>query len=254
MSSQLIGDTGKRLQQILELPQGRYVFREGDLGGDMYVIHEGQVEVSQIVDGRREVLAVLDKGATFGELSILDNLPRAVSVLTLSDVKLIRIDGATFQSMLSDNPDTAQRVLRGVARRARMAHRLLAETRRDGGGESVRSVTGQTLPVGLCRLVHDASGADFPVALDRISKIGRRDPASGIRPEVDLAAVDPDRTTSRQHARIIPEQGRFLLVEEGGAANGTFLNGSRLESGIPVEIRSGDALRFGLVECSFHTA
>lgn len=252
MSGVTIGDTGKRLQQITEMQQGRFVFRQGDLGGDMYVIHEGTVEILQQIGDRLTVLGTLEKGDTFGELSILDNLPRAVSVRTLSPVKLIRVDGATLYSMLRDNPETARRLLRGIASRARTAHRLLAEIEPEAVSEVGRTTTGQTVPVGVPRLLHDETGTQFTVVFDRITTIGRRDATSGIRPEVDLGALDPDRTTSRQHARIIPEQGRFLLVEESSAANGTFLNGTRVEAGIPAEIRSGDALRFGLVECSFH--
>lgn len=253
MTGVKIGDTGKRLQQLTELPQGRFVFREGDLGGDMYVIHDGNVEVLQQIGDGLTVLGVLQKGDTFGELSILDNLPRAVSIRTLTAVKLIRVDGATLQSMLRDNPEMAQRLLRGIASRARTAHRLVSGIRPEAVEELGKRATGQTVPVGTSRLVHDETETLFIVALDRITTIGRRDAASGIRPEVDLGALDPDRTTSRQHARIIPEQGRFLLVEESSAANGTFLNGTRVEAGIPVEVRSGDALRFGLVECSFRT-
>ena len=43
-----------------------------------------------------------------------------------------------------------------------------------------------------------------------ISLVGRRDPITGLEPTVDLTPIDPERSCSRQHARIYPESRRLL--------------------------------------------
>lgn len=82
--------------------------------------------------------------------------------------------------------------------------------------------------------------------------IGRSDPASGLSPDVDLTAVDTDRSTSRLHARILRQGERFYLREDKPTTNGTYVNDQRLEPGVPVEIQDGDELKLGLVHARFH--
>ena len=84
--------------------------------------------------------------------------------------------------------------------------------------------------------------------------IGRFDPVTGVQPEVDLKPVDVHRSTSRRHAVIHGREGSFFVREEVGCANGTFVNGERLETGVEVEIHDGDALQFGLVKTLFRTS
>ena len=54
--------------------------------------------------------------------------------------------------------------------------------------------------------------------------IGRQDPVTGISPDIDLTSVDPERSSSRRHAKMYREGQMYLLVEDIGATNGTFLN------------------------------
>ena len=55
----------------LELKAGEYIFREGDLGTEMYIINEGKVEILNVVWDEEQVLAELEKGDFFGEMSVL---------------------------------------------------------------------------------------------------------------------------------------------------------------------------------------
>jgi pSer/pThr/pTyr-binding forkhead associated (FHA) protein len=77
--------------------------------------------------------------------------------------------------------------------------------------------------------------------------VGRRDPVTGIFPDVDLTPVDNQRSVSRRHAKIYRRGAKFFLAEEIGTMNATFLNGNRLETGVPGEIAPGAELRFGVV-------
>ena len=221
----------------------------------MFVIHEGRVEVLRPGTRVEPPMAVLEKGDFFGEMALLEGLPRSASVRALTDVKVVRIDGATFSRLLSSQPEIAVRIMRRQSRRLREADRkieaLLGQTR----GVEIEEI--ETTDVGNQqslegKLVHEPSGTEFTLPSQPAARIGRRDPITGIQPEIDLSAIDADRSCSRQHAKIVREGDQYLLIEDLGTTNGTFLNGKGLKTGIAMEIRDGDALRFGSVALVFH--
>ena len=94
-------------------------------------------------------------------------------------------------------------------------------------------------------------GNQFTLVGDH-SAIGRFDPVTGMRPEVDLSAVDINRSVSRHHARLVREGSSYSLTEEVGVLNGTFINGKRLTSGQPVPLHDGDEVGLGMVRLTFH--
>jgi pSer/pThr/pTyr-binding forkhead associated (FHA) protein len=101
------------------------------------------------------------------------------------------------------------------------------------------------------KLVHAPSGMEFPLSTGPETTIGRKDPVTGIYPDVDLSPVDPQRSVVRRHAKIYRRGSKFFLGEEIGTMNATLLNGARLETGVPAEIHPGDELCFGVVVVHF---
>ncbi len=99
-------------------------------------------------------------------------------------------------------------------------------------------------------LVH-ASGVEFPLSTGPETTIGHKDASTGIDPDVDLTSVDPQHSVSRRQATIYRRGSTFFLGEEIGTMNATFVNGTRLETGVPIQIHAGDQLRFGRVELRF---
>ncbi len=245
--------TGRRL---LEVKAGEFVFRAGDLGTEMYVIHEGSIEIAN-ARVSAEPLAILEKGDFFGEMAILEGAARTADAKALEDSTLVRISEATFAALLRRDPEVAVRIMRKLSRRLRTVERLLE--RRDktelvpvAGPPAVEPapVAGDGTQTGA-RLLHLGTGRTAPLKSDGNSTVGRSDPITGIRPTVDLTELDPERSSSRQHARIYVDGGEYFLVEEVGTANGTFLNESRLATGVPARIVPGDRVRFGLVTLEF---
>ncbi len=76
---------------------------------------------------------------------------------------------------------------------------------------------------------------------------GRRDPATGSMPDVDLTPFAGYRMgVSRKHALIRQGEGADRLdLWDLGSSNGTFLNGTRLNANRPYRLRDGDEVRFG---------
>jgi hypothetical protein len=101
------------------------------------------------------------------------------------------------------------------------------------------------------RFLHAESGQELPLPPGDEVRLGRADVGSQPGPALDLSALDPTRSLSRRHARIVRDAGGFAVLEEPRVANGTFLNGARLSPGERVPLRSGDELRLGAVALSF---
>lgn len=75
---------------------------------------------------------------------------------------------------------------------------------------------------------------------------GRRDPATGDKPDIDLTPFAGYRMgVSRRHAAIRPGDENGLDLWDLGSSNGTFLNGQRLSAHRPYRLRDGDEIRLG---------
>jgi pSer/pThr/pTyr-binding forkhead associated (FHA) protein len=83
--------------------------------------------------------------------------------------------------------------------------------------------------------------------------IGRYDPVTELKPDVDLTELDLKRSVSRRHARIVDSEEGLVVIEEVGALNGTFVNGTRLTAGEPHPVEDGDRVGFGMVKLVFRT-
>lgn len=245
------GVAGKR-GYAFDLKAGEYIFREGELGTDMYIINEGKVEILNQVGDEEQVLAVLEKGDFFGEMSVLEDLPRAASARAATDVRLLEINGSTFDHLLRGNPEIAVRMMRKLSRRLRETDEMLKSVM--GTKVTSREMPRPDVQVaaeGPERLVHAPSGMEFPLSTGPETTIGRKDPVTGIYPDIDLTPVDNQRSVSRRHSKIYRRGSKYFFGEEIGTMNSTFLNGKRLETGIPSEIRQGDELRCGVVVLRF---
>lgn len=242
---------------LVERRAGEEVFQEGDLGTEMFIVHAGRVEIVRDIEGTPTQLAVLERGDFFGEMSLLEELPRAATARAVTDVKLLQINGSTFDQMLRDNPEIAVRMMRKLSRRLRQTDEML-ERSVVGGGEAVAAaVAGIPLrdaavtAEGPEALVHSRSGMEFPLSAGPETTIGRLDPVTNIYPDIDLSPVDGQRSISRRHAKIYRRGDRFFVAEDLGTMNGTFVNDRRLETGVPLEVQDGDDVRIGLVDLVF---
>jgi CRP-like cAMP-binding protein len=241
---------------VVEIKRGQYVFQEGELGTEMFIIQNGRVEIRQELSGSSIQVAVLEKGDFFGEMSVLEDLPRNATARALTDAKLIPIDGATFDAMLRSDPEIGVRIMRKLSRRVRETDELFRRAVKEG---EIQIKVEQVSPLpsasedSPARLTHAESGVEYRLPGTGTLTIGRRDPVTQIQPDVDLSSIDPERSSSRRHAKIFRDGEEYFLVEDIGATNGTFLNGARIRTGVPVTVRSGDVVRLGLVELNFLT-
>jgi CRP-like cAMP-binding protein len=239
-------------EKKLKKGQGDLIFREAEPGEHMYVIIQGRILIFKTVDGRRIELAVLEKGDFFGEMALLDRLPRTASAEVLEDAELLVISPADFDEMLKKNTEIAVRIMRKYSQRLRNMLKLLEEQR---APEYSPPVAPRPVPRGfesaLGNLKSVERGHLYPINSEQVL-IGRRDAVTGIVPDIDLFEEDILNSVSRQHAWLDAREGVLYLTEEVGVAGGTYVNEKRLVPGQAVPLKNGDRLRFGYVLLSYH--
>ncbi len=102
---------------------GEWIVREGEAGHSFFILVEGEVEVIKNAGRPHAVtLAILHCGTFFGEMCVVDPVPRAASVRTLSPVRAIEIKAGTLHHLFKAMPDQYAIVLLNLARD--MARRL----------------------------------------------------------------------------------------------------------------------------------
>jgi len=103
------------LATAVDFAAGHAIARQGDYGTGFFVIVDGMVRV--VRDGK--VVARLGPGDFFGELSVLDRLPRTATVTTDAATSCLALASWDFDKVLLDQPPLMLEILRGVAARLR---------------------------------------------------------------------------------------------------------------------------------------
>lgn len=96
-------------------PAGRVIARQGEIGTGFFFIVDGLVRV--VRDG--EPVADLGPGEFFGELSVIDGLPRIAQVVTVEPTACLALATWDFERVLLEQPRLALAILRGLAARLR---------------------------------------------------------------------------------------------------------------------------------------
>ncbi|MEJ5165961.1 MAG: cyclic nucleotide-binding domain-containing protein [Thermoanaerobaculia bacterium] len=239
-------------KNFLSFKKGEVIFREGDLGTEMFVIQKGKVEVRKKIGAEEQVLSVLEKGDFFGEMAILEGMPRSATAIALEDTDCIVINEATFDNMIKENVEIAIRMLRKLSKNLRRTTELLDQ------------IAGKTFTIPRSEVVKEENkqspfvlkSLDWPdikfyVKEEGLTLVGRKDPVTEIYPDIDLSNLDPQKSVSRRHAKLFIENDKLFIQEEIGTHNGTFINGKKLEKGIKYEVNPEDRVQFGLVVLIF---
>ncbi|MGZ3774847.1 MAG: Crp/Fnr family transcriptional regulator [Pseudobdellovibrionaceae bacterium] len=109
-------------QQILKLKNGEYLFREGDLSREMYIIQKGAIEVFKNVEGANVILGQIQRGSMVGEMSLLESLPRSASARSLGDSVLIVLDPGSFLLKIRRDPTFAFELMKQLSGRIRQTN------------------------------------------------------------------------------------------------------------------------------------
>jgi signal transduction histidine kinase len=120
----------ERLYQMAEtvsIPAGELVLREGDQGDSLFVVLDGELEVTKRQGSQDILLALYKPGQFFGEMALLEQAPRSASVRTLQESRLLVISQVAFQTLLSCSPSAPMKILHTVTSRLRSTESALIQ-------------------------------------------------------------------------------------------------------------------------------
>lgn len=114
VSQEDLAAIGERALEV-DFPADHVIARQGEIGTGLFVIIEGTVRV--VRDG--EELARIGAGDFFGEMSVIDGLPRVAQVVSTGPVRCLALASWEFERLVIDHPTIGLAILRGLSARLR---------------------------------------------------------------------------------------------------------------------------------------
>ena len=154
-----VAETGSELHLI----RGDILFNEGDPPESLYLVLRGRlaIAITNPIDRRESVVALMEAGDLFGEMGMLDDGPRSASARALEPTTVLAIPYSGVMPMFEDNPKLLWNVVRMLAQRIRVTDEALADS-------VFLDVTGRTAK----RLLELADGTDeftLPVTQEELA-------------------------------------------------------------------------------------
>jgi CRP-like cAMP-binding protein len=97
----------------VDIPEGKVLIHEGDLGRDFYVLVDGTVDVTK----GGELVTSLGPGDFVGEIALLENSPRNATVTASAPVRALVVSGRDFWTLLDSAPTLQRTLLESLATR-----------------------------------------------------------------------------------------------------------------------------------------
>jgi CRP/FNR family cyclic AMP-dependent transcriptional regulator len=102
-----------RMSDDMEIEAGHVLCREGEIGQEIFVIVDGEVEVT------RKGKPVKRSGGDefFGEIALLEDIPRTATVKAKSPLRVFVLTSRDFRRLVDSSPSVERKVMRSLARR-----------------------------------------------------------------------------------------------------------------------------------------
>ena len=208
-------DQIKKIQQVchqIEYQPGEIIFEEGSQADRFYIVAQGAVEVWK--DYRlpeKDLLAVHERGHLFGEMALIDELPRSATVLAKEASRLFYIDRDDFHTIIQDNSEIAISILKSVTDMVRSSNEYFVENLRERARELEKTN----------RALQEAQ--EELLRRDRLSTLGKfsslilhdiRNPLSVLRSMAEMIILNSSQSDKvrRNAKRIITEADRLNQI------------------------------------------
>jgi len=110
-----------RTARVRTYSPGQTILREGDPGIAFFVVSEGKVEVLRGAGADQTVINTLGPGDSFGEMALLNDLPRMATVRAVDNVTCIGMVRLDLLDALRDQPEIAIHMLKNMGEMLRRA-------------------------------------------------------------------------------------------------------------------------------------
>jgi signal transduction histidine kinase len=179
-----------RLSGEEKFAEGELIFMEGAVADKFYIVMTGKVEVwKSYRDERRSLLAVHGAGHFFGEMALIDELPRSATLIAREPTTTLFINREDFQRMIRSNASIALSVMMSISLMVRSSNETFVEDLRERNA-SLEAANAQL-----------KAARDEMLKHERLSTIGKfsslilhdiRNPIAVIKAIADLMALHSD--------------------------------------------------------------
>ncbi len=124
-----------------DVPKDAHVFHGGDPGRSFFLVVAGRIKISLSRQGREVVLAELEPGDYFGELSLIDGRPRSADAIAVIRSEVLELPQDVFFRLLDSNGTVARKLLVELCQRLREADKQISTLATvDAAGRIVRAL------------------------------------------------------------------------------------------------------------------
>lgn len=215
---------------------GEVIFQKGDRSEIAYVIESGEVEIFDGPSDGSTRIALLSAGDIFGEMGLIDEVPRSRGARAMSQVVASRMNQNDFVTLLRENPDECLRYMRLLFERLRGMNSQIAPMQKDKPASKVEQGAALRMVADSNRVKHLIPEGGlvikrFPFNVGRKS----RDPLA--RNDLSIEDEKP-YTVSRDHFAFVHRQGQVLVRDRGSylglQVNGKHIGGDKDHGAIPL--------------------
>lgn len=101
------------------------IFSEHEPGNDLYIIQQGKVKITKIINNQEVLLAVLQPGDIFGEMALLEDKPRSAAAVAFGDTVMLAVNKQNFEQMVVAQPQMASKLIQLLSERIWTAYKQL---------------------------------------------------------------------------------------------------------------------------------
>ncbi len=105
--------------EVKKYKDDEVIFKENDIGTEMYVILSGRVRIIKEIDGKETILSTLKEEDIFGEMALFDKFPRSATVKAEGDAEVAIFDRQTLLEQIRKSPNLAIHIIQKMSQRIR---------------------------------------------------------------------------------------------------------------------------------------
>ena len=114
-------------EMIENFKDGDVIFEEGDIGRDLYIVQSGEVKITKKVDDKTIELARFRKGDFFGDMALLQSIPRYAGASACGDTRLLILKPGGFLLKIRRDPTFAFEMLQQLSLRVKVSNDRVIE-------------------------------------------------------------------------------------------------------------------------------
>lgn len=238
----------EHVKNIRTVSDGTVLLQEGKRGDGVYIIQKGHVKVTRTSqDGTEILLAELNDGQVFGEMSLVDDSPCSANVIAVGDLEVCVLSKAQFFDLLQTDMKSVKDVMDILFQRMRamnmrvvdLENQLASITQHADSKPDTIMLKGLTEPAK--HALYDMNALiidDSPFIIGRWSKQQSKHSwfsQASARAHLEIHDIAP-YVISRHHCQIEEHSGDVYVVDTSSRL-GTWVNGEKIEQQTQKEVK-----------------